>query len=88
MRRCADETDATHIFEKMPRPEIQAIAGERRHYFRHHQFLVKFVGDDEYGWVAAERILEQDRSKVDDYRRLYPALDSRILYYDSTAIGT
>eukprot|EP01052_Picozoa_sp_SAG31_P086815 SAG31_NODE_47615_length_232_cov_127.353383_1_plen_27_part_10 len=27
MRRCADETDATHIFEKMPRPEIQAIAG-------------------------------------------------------------
>eukprot|EP01052_Picozoa_sp_SAG31_P086662 SAG31_NODE_47383_length_246_cov_6.272109_1_plen_43_part_10 len=27
VRRCADETDATHIFEKMPRPEIQAIAG-------------------------------------------------------------
>eukprot|EP01052_Picozoa_sp_SAG31_P087086 SAG31_NODE_48015_length_200_cov_114.841584_1_plen_25_part_10 len=25
MRRCADETDATHIFEKMPRREIQAI---------------------------------------------------------------
>ena len=59
VRRCADESDATHIFEKMPRSEIQAIAGERRHYLIHHQFLVKFVGDDEYDWVAAETILEQ-----------------------------
>ena len=47
----------------MPRSDVEAIRGERLYRKTDHQFLVKYVGFDEYTWEPAVTILEQVADK-------------------------
>ena len=50
----------------MPRSDVEAIRGERLYRRTDHQFLVKYVGFDEYTWEPAGTILEQVADKVEE----------------------
>eukprot|EP01052_Picozoa_sp_SAG31_P003249 SAG31_NODE_123_length_23712_cov_41.426291_19_plen_122_part_00 len=58
----------------MPRSDVEAIRGERVYRKTDHQFLVKYVGFDEYTWEPAGTILEQVADKVEEYWKRHPAL--------------
>ena len=59
----------------MPRSDVEAIRGERVYCKRDHQFLVKYVGFDEYTWEPAGTILEQVADKVEEYWKRHPAVN-------------
>ena len=72
----------------MPRSDVEAIRGERLYRKTDHQFLVKYVGFDEYTWEPAGTILEQVTDKVEEYWKRHPAVNTRVLYHVPSSIGT